>query len=145
MTKAKRFKWWIPLLCLGVLLVLAGVGLFLWNRPLSLAYDEAESATVRNGNNGDEVILTGEDLEALLEDLRASRFIHRRPPSCREEAGPISSSCTAAISGCIPSRCSRRSPSSMRTGIIPASPVWTRISCPACSPETKPYPHKLPS
>lgn len=79
MTKAKRFKWWIPLLCLGVLLVLAGIGLFLWNRPLSLAYDEAESATVRNGNNGDEVILTGEDLEALLEDLRASRFIHRRP------------------------------------------------------------------
>lgn len=46
--------------------------------------------------------------------------------------------CTAAVSGC-------NTIAVLAAPIeyeIPVSPVWTRISCPACSPKIKPYPHK---
>lgn len=72
MKKTRHLRWLIPLLCGAA--VLAGAGVYWWKRPLSFDLGEVTSATVRYGNNGDEVILNGEDLGLLLEDIGRNRF-----------------------------------------------------------------------
>lgn len=72
MKKTRHLRWLIPLLCGAA--VLAGAGVYWWKRPLSFDLGEVTSATVRDGNNGDEVILNGEDLGLLLEDIGRNRF-----------------------------------------------------------------------
>ena len=75
MAGSRRFKWWIPWIGIVLVLIIGAAGVFLWKRPVAFELDDVESATVRNGNNGDEVILTQEDLQVLLDHLKSNRLI----------------------------------------------------------------------